>query len=136
AIRPARRGEQIEGYLASFQTLLSGLSGLAILAAVFVAGSAVTASVAARRRELGILRCVGAGRGDVARLVVAEALATGLAGAAVGLPLGIVLARLLLRTVTESTELIFSMTVFTARLEVSTASLVVGVVTGLAAALV
>src|SRR5439155_1059698 len=41
-------------------------------------------------------------------------------GAAAGVPLGIVLARLLLRTVTESTELIFSMTVFTARLELST----------------
>src|SRR5439155_1266996 len=50
AIRPARRGEQIERYLASFQTLLSGLSGLALLAAIFVAGSAVATSVAARRR--------------------------------------------------------------------------------------
>src|SRR5439155_17405624 len=39
AIRPARRGEQIERYLASFQTLLSGLSGLALLAAIFVVGS-------------------------------------------------------------------------------------------------
>src|SRR5437773_2253689 len=51
AIRPARRGEQIERYLASFQTLLSGLSGLALLAAIFVVGSAVATSVAARRRE-------------------------------------------------------------------------------------
>src|SRR2546428_693656 len=41
AIRPARRGEQIERYLRSFQTLLSGLSGLALLAAIFVVGSAV-----------------------------------------------------------------------------------------------
>src|SRR5437016_1701243 len=60
AIRPARRGEQIERYLASFQTLLSGLSGLALLAAIFVVGSAIATSVAARRRELGILRCAGA----------------------------------------------------------------------------
>src|SRR6266849_3132009 len=51
--------------------------------------------------------------------VLDEALATGIIGAAAGVPLGIVLARLLLRTVTESTELIFSMTVFTARLEVT-----------------
>src|SRR5207244_11864390 len=98
------------------------------------AGRAGTASVAARRRELGILRCIGAGRRDVARLVLAEALGTGTLGAAVGLPLGIALARLLLRTVSESTELIFSMTVFTARLEVSAASLVVGIATGRAAA--
>src|SRR3989441_552278 len=49
AIRPARRGEQIERYLASFQTLLSGLSGLALLAAIFVVGSAIATSVAACR---------------------------------------------------------------------------------------
>src|SRR6185436_14601444 len=104
--------EQIERYLHSFQTLLSGLSGLALLAAVFVIGSAVATSVAARRHELGILRCTGATRRQVARLVLLEALGLGIAGALVGLPLGLVLARLLLRTVTESTELIFSMTVF------------------------
>src|SRR2546428_134411 len=134
AIRPARRGEQIERYLASFQTLLSGLSGLALLAAIFVVGSAVATSVAARRRELGILRCAGAERRQVAALVLGEALATGIVGAAAGVPLGIVLARLLLRTVTESTELIFSMTVFTARLEVSTWALAGGVATGIGAA--
>ncbi len=134
AIRPARRGEQIERYLASFQTLLSGLSGLALLAAIFVVGSAIATSVAARRRELGILRCAGAERRQVAALVLGEALATGIVGAAAGVPLGIVLARLLLRTVTESTELIFSMTVFTARLEVTTWALAGGVATGIGAA--
>src|SRR6266436_2815566 len=134
AIRPARRGEQIERYLASFQTLLSGLSGLALLAAIFVVGSAVATSVAARRRELGILRCAGAERRQVAALVLGEALATGIVGAAAGVPLGIVLARLLLRTVTESTELIFSMTVFTARLELSPSALAGGVATGIGAA--
>src|SRR5437867_2685945 len=51
AVPPARRGEQIERYLRSYRTLLSGISGLALLAAVFVAGSAVGTSVAARRRR-------------------------------------------------------------------------------------
>jgi len=59
AVPPARRGEQIERYLRSYRTLLSGISGLALLAAIFVAGSAVGTSVAARRREIGLLRCVG-----------------------------------------------------------------------------
>jgi putative ABC transport system permease protein len=135
AIRPARRGEQIERYLHSFQTLLSGLSGLALLAAIFVVGSAVATSVAARRQQLGILRCVGAQRRQVAGLVLAEALLLGAVGAALGLPLGIVLARVLLRSVTESTELVFSMTVFTSRLEVSAGSLLLGVATGIGAAL-
>src|SRR5438552_2677901 len=59
AVPPARRGEQIERYLRSYRTLLSGISGLALLAAIFVACSAVGTSVAARRREIGLLRCVG-----------------------------------------------------------------------------
>src|SRR5437773_1960930 len=102
----------------------------------FGGGSASATSVAARRRELGILRCAGAERRQVAALVLGEALATGIVGAAGGVPLGIVLARLLLRSVTESTELIFSMTVFTARLEVSTWALAGGVATGVGAAVV
>ena len=135
ALRPARRGEQIERYLRSFQTLLSGLSGLALLAAVFVIGSAVATSIAARRRELGILRCAGATRRQVARLVVGEALALGAVGAALGLVLGILLARLLLRTVSESTELVFSLQVFSARLEISPWTLGVGAATGIGSAL-
>src|SRR5439155_101437 len=50
AVPPARHAEQIERYLRAYRTLLSGISGLALLAAVFVAGSAVATSVAARRR--------------------------------------------------------------------------------------
>jgi putative ABC transport system permease protein len=134
AVRPARRGEQIERYLASFQALLSGVSALALLAAVFVIGSAVGAAVAARRRELGLLRCIGATRRDVGRLVLAEAGGTAALGIVLGLPLGLLLARLLLRTASESTELIFSMQVFTAGLTVEPATIVLGIATGLAAA--
>ncbi len=130
AIRPARRGEQIEDYLGSFQTLLAGVSGLALLAAVFIIGSAVAASVASRRREIGILRCVGAPRRQVACVALAEALAVGVVGTLAGLPFGIVLARLLLRTVTESTELIFSIEVFAAELEVTTATVILAIAAG------
>src|SRR5438445_5236675 len=115
AVPPARRGEQIERYLRSYRTLLSGISGLALLAAAFVAGSAVGTSVAARRREIGLLRCVGAVRRQVLRLVLSEALALGAVGAAAGVPLGVELGRLLLRSVSESAELVFSMKIFVRR---------------------
>lgn len=134
AVRPARRGEQIERYLGSFQTLLSGLSGLALLAAVFVIGSAVATSVAARRRELGLLRCIGAARRQIGGLVLGEALALGLLGSALGVPLGIVLARLLVRSVSDSAELIFTMRVFTGSLAVSTGTVLLGLATGAGAA--
>lgn len=134
-LRPARRGEQIDGYLRSYRTLLSGISGLALLAAVFVVGGAVATSVAARRAQLGLLRCVGATRRHVLRLVVGEAVLTGGVGVLVGVPLGLGLARLLLDTVSESAELVFSMTFFRAAMRVEPEVIVLGSVVGLGAGL-
>jgi len=53
------------------------------------------ASVRERTREIGVLRAVGATRGDVAAVVLVEAAATGLAGGIVGVALARVAAALL-----------------------------------------
>jgi putative ABC transport system permease protein len=133
-LRPARRGEQIERYLAGFQTLLEGLSGLALLAAAFLVASAVATEVAARRREIGLLRCAGARRRDVAALFLAESAAMGLAGALAGIPLGLVLARVLRASFAESTELVLSLNVFGAALEVTPGALALGAASGVVVA--
>src|SRR5262249_55888173 len=125
----------VERYLQSFQALLSGVSGLALLAALFVIGSAVATSVRARRREIGLLRCIGAERRHLLRLFLGEALVVGVAGTLVGVPLGLGLARLLLPTVRESAELVFAMRFFTAALDVSPATLALRAPAGGAAAL-
>jgi putative ABC transport system permease protein len=68
---------------------------LSLLAALITALAAINttqtfyASVRERRREIGILRAVGATRGDVAAVILLEAAATGIAGGI----FGIVLAR-------------------------------------------
>ena len=133
-LRPARRGEQIERYLAGFQTLLEGLSGLALLAAAFLVASAVATEVAARRREIGLLRCAGARRRDVAALFLAESAAMGLGGALAGIPLGLVLARILRASFAESTELVLSLNVFGAALEVTPGALALGAAAGVVVA--
>ena len=135
AVRPQQRSEQIERYLGSFRTMLSGVSGLALLAAVFVIGSAVGTSVSARRREIGILRCVGAERRHVVRLFAGEALLVGVVGTLVGVPLGVLLAQVLLDYVGDSTEIMFSLRTFRAGIEVPASAIAIGVVTGLGAAL-
>lgn len=61
--------------------LLSAL--ICLLAAVNIA-HALSASIRARARELGVLRAVGATRGDVALLVLGEAAIIGLLGGALG----------------------------------------------------
>ena len=135
-LRPARRGEQIERILRSYRTLLSGISGLALLAAVFVVASAVSTSVAARRQQIGLLRCVGAARRHVLRLVLGEAALLGVFGTSVGILLGLVLARLLLDTVTESAELVFSLRLFRSAVDVSPGAIALGAAAGLGATLV
>jgi putative ABC transport system permease protein len=130
-LRPARRGEQIERILRSYRTLLSGISGLALLAAVFVVASAVSTSVAARRQQIGLLRCVGATRRHVLRLVLGEAALLGAVGTGVGILLGLILARLLLDTVTESAELVFSVRLLRSALDVSPGAIALGAAAGL-----
>ena len=68
---------------------LSLLAALITLLAAVNTMQAFYASVRERTREIGVLRAVGATRGDVAAVVLAEAAATGLAGGV----LGVVLAR-------------------------------------------
>jgi ABC-type antimicrobial peptide transport system permease subunit len=74
---------------------------LSILAALITGLAAVNtmqafyASVRERTREIGILRAVGATRGDVAAVVLVEAAATGLAGGAAGVVLARATAALL-----------------------------------------
>ena len=132
---PARRGEQIERYLRSYRALLAGVSALALLAASFVVASTLTTTIAARRRELGLVRCIGGSARHVRRLILGEALLAGTVGTALGLPLGVLLARLLLDGVQESTALVFSLQRFATGLDVSATTVALGIVAGLASSL-
>lgn len=92
AQRPARRGEQVEKMLSAFHFNLSALSGVALLVGLFLVHNTIATSAIARRAEIGMLRAVGASRGTVLGLFLGEALALGLAGCALGVPLGWLLA--------------------------------------------
>jgi putative ABC transport system permease protein len=60
----------------------------ALVVGLFLVYNALSVSVAERRHDIGVMRSLGATRGQVARLFLAEAALLGLAGAALGLPLG------------------------------------------------
>jgi putative ABC transport system permease protein len=81
-----RRGASLAGEAAAVFTLVLGLLSLLItaLAALGISQS-LTLAVRARRREIGLLRALGATPGDAARLVLWEAAALGLAGGLLGL---------------------------------------------------
>ncbi|GGM11729.1 FtsX-like permease family protein [Dactylosporangium sucinum] len=71
---------------------LTGTAALGGFVTVFVVASTFAFTVAQRRRELGLLRAIGATPGQVRRMVLGEALAVGAAGSVAGLLVGAVLA--------------------------------------------
>ena len=91
--RPAQRGRQVEKMLAAFHFNLTSLSYIALIVGLFLVYNTVAVSVITRRREIGILRALGATRGMVRRLFLGEAVVLAMAGAGLGLPVGWLLAR-------------------------------------------
>lgn len=91
--RPAQRTEEAERLLASFKLALSLTSLVAIFVGGFIVYNALAIAVAQRRREIGILRALGMTRSSVRALFVGEGVLTGLLGSALGVLLGLLLAR-------------------------------------------
>lgn len=117
-----------------------GLCGLGALAlALFLTASALGVGAAERRTEVGMLRALGADRGQIARLFLIEALVLGFVGAGIGLPVGWGLAQLtsgpLLRVVSDVFLPLDPRGLETDRLTL-VGGLVAGVVTTVLAALV
>lgn len=86
---------QIGSFLDAVTYALLGFAGIALLVGTFLILNTFSMLVASRTRELGLLRALGAERGQVLRAVLLEALLLGLAGSTVGLAAGIGLAALL-----------------------------------------
>ena len=79
-----RLSENVGAAVAITTLSMALLSVLICVLAAFNIAHALSASVRARERELGVMRAVGASRGDVSSLVLAEALVLGLVGGAIG----------------------------------------------------
>jgi putative ABC transport system permease protein len=108
AERPKKRGEQIESLLTSFRVGLFFVSLIALFVGFFLIYNTVAVSVVQRKRELGTLRCIGMRRGELLRLIVAEALLLAVCGAAIGCLIGWALAQAALLAVGETVHNLFS----------------------------
>ena len=92
---PRQRSFQIQSMLSAFQLNLSALSMVSLLVGVFLIYNTISASVARRRVEIGILRSIGASRMEVRCLFLGEASIFGILGIAAGACAGVALARTL-----------------------------------------
>lgn len=92
-VRPAGTGTtENRRMLAAFRWNLKLLSYIALVVGAFLIYNTISVSVVRRRAEIGIVRALGASRGDVLAAFLGEAASFGLVGALLGLPLGRVMA--------------------------------------------
>jgi len=90
--KPGARNEENQKMLRAFRWNLRVLSYISLVVGAFLIYNTISVSVVRRRAEIGTLRALGASRAAVLGLFLAEAQVLGLAGAALGVALGRVLA--------------------------------------------
>ncbi len=100
--RAENRTQVMEQMTRAFSVNLTALSLLALLVGLFLIYNTMTFSVVQRRPLLGILRGLGASRGEIFSLIAGEAILLGAVGTAIGIAVGIALAQGLLALVTRT----------------------------------
>lgn len=100
--RPSAQAESTENMIASYQMMLTFFSSLALLVGLFLVLNSVSISVAERRKEIGILRALGATRAAIITIFVGESAVMGLVGSLLGCALGRVLSDLMVSQVVYS----------------------------------
>jgi len=99
---PAQRTDEVDKMLGGFELNLSAMSLVSLVVGMFLIYNTVSASVARRRHEIGILRSLGVTRNEVRALFLGEAISLGSIGVLLGLVGGTLLARLLAGAVAET----------------------------------
>src|SRR5919108_2861199 len=87
------QADDIQGGLSFLNTLLLAFAGIALFVGAFIIFNTFSITVAQRTTEFGLLRTMGASRGQILRSVVLEALIIGLCASIVGLFAGILAAK-------------------------------------------
>jgi putative ABC transport system permease protein len=100
--RSQGRAQQSANMTAAFTTNLQAMSMLALLVSTLLIYGAISFAVVQRRRIIGILRALGATRGNVFTIVLSEAAVLGAVGAGLGLLLGVAIGRGLVQLVSQT----------------------------------
>ena len=86
---PSGRGQQFEAMLASYSMMVSISSAFALFIGMFIIYNSFAIAVSERRSEIGVLRAIGATRGQIRRLFLTESAVLGVVGSFLGLLAGI-----------------------------------------------
>ena len=90
--KPPNQTQELEEDLGFLRTFLLIFAYVAIVVGAFIIFNTFSITVAQRTREFGLLRTLGASRGQIMRSVVVEGLMLGVLGSVAGLAIGVGLA--------------------------------------------
>ena len=89
---PEGRSQDVQDQLRGLTVLLLFVAAMGLFVGAFLIFNAFQITVVQRRREIGMLRTLGAGRGQVTRGILREAVLLGTVGTALGVGVGVGLA--------------------------------------------
>jgi len=91
--KPIRQVAENEGKLLNkFEWLMLLITTIAMTSASLGVSAAMTTSIFERRKEIGLMKSIGADESQIAQLFFAESVVIGIAGGAIGILIGIALA--------------------------------------------
>src|SRR5205085_11932910 len=111
--RPESSATEVEKMIAAFHFNLNALGSIALIVGLFLIYNTMSISVITRRDEIGTLRALGTGRRLTLLLFLGEAILLALAGTAVGLVLGRLMAAAAVRATATTVEVFFIATAAT-----------------------
>jgi putative ABC transport system permease protein len=105
--RPSRRNERVENMLRAFRVNLFALAGVALLVGMFLVYNTVLISILRRRRDVGILKTLGAAPRQIFGAFLFEGLLFGAIGSVVGIALGNALATVILALIGRTVNALY-----------------------------
>lgn len=99
---PSGRNRQVELTLARFRNSIGLVGFMALFVGMYLIYNAVSISVVQRQKEIGILRALGATRGQIMRLFLSETTIISIIGSLLGVGVGILFAKLTVGIVARS----------------------------------
>jgi len=97
--RPSRRNERVAKMLRAFRVNLFALAGVALLVGMFLVYNTVLISILRRRKDVGVLKTLGATPRQIFAAFAGEGLLFGVVGSLLGIALGNVIAFAILRLI-------------------------------------
>jgi putative ABC transport system permease protein len=133
-ITPEGRTRQVEILISHFQKNINLISFIAVFVGMYLIYNAVSISVVQRRKEIGILRALGATRKEILSLFMGETFLMAIIGSGLGIGVGILFAKSAVGIVGQAVSELYLRT-SVSEISISWANLAIGFVTGIIASL-